>query len=268
MKNKVRIGVLVIMILLLAVMIRAECPLSVVEGEKLNIKWVSSDADNDKLYYSFDGQIGADGVWQTKVGDRGVHWMKGTVNDGMLESDTKFCVNVLPAPIHHYKFVNIKSPIVISDKEITVFEGETVNLNARCTRGKMMVTGWMDSLSKETGYNDAGVHDVSVRCYDGIYRSTNSVKVNVIDVKRSLILTGSKHVTTFEYDTVLFDNNCVDPDGSPVVKVMPLQNVYKKAGEYQALFKCSSRSGKFAQQVIDVTVLKRNNAPMISWQKI
>ena len=270
--NKIsKLLVLGLILLTMAMFVRAEaqkCPVTVREGELVNIKWSTSDVDNDVLYRTFDGPIGLDGTWQTRFGDRGIYQITGTVSDGILTSDTSFCIDVKPGFIRRYQYTEIKSQMLFVDKEVTVKEGEIVELNAVCTRGELVIAGWMDSNVKETGYNDAGEHRVKVSCLNGAEKSSYPVTVKVIDVPRDLELLGTTHYTVLEDDIVVFDNICIDPDGSEVLNIYPFYNVYKKPGEYVDYFKCRTRSGKVGELKLDITVLDRNHAPSITWKQV
>jgi hypothetical protein len=73
---------------------------------------------------------------------------------------------------------------------VEVYETETVVLDAKCTdpNGEdvtITYSGWMDSSTKKTGYDDAGEYEVTVTCSDSSKTSqTAKVKVTVLDKNR------------------------------------------------------------------------------------
>ena len=163
-----------------------KCPLVVMEGEKVEVEWEGTDPDSDigpqgKLTYEFSGVLGEDGTWQTKKGDAGIHQAQAKVFDGEFWDETELCIEVLKS--------NTPSTVT-GDKEVTVYEGETVKLTAKCSDADgdattITYSGWMSSASKVTGYTDAGDYSVSVNCVDPDGEgNTMDVAVHVLNKNR------------------------------------------------------------------------------------
>ena len=73
--------------------------------------------------------------------------------------------------------------------DITVYEGETINIpvDASDREGDELtvtVTGWMNSQTYTTTYDDAGEYTVTVIVSDGEYEAKQTFKVTVLDKNR------------------------------------------------------------------------------------
>ena len=195
----------------------ATCEFQVMEGDKVKIKVTAMDPDKEigpagQLIVTFDDPLNQNGEWQTTKGDAGVHDTGVEVSDGELTDSQKFCIEVLRKNL---------APILSSVSDVTVKEGQTVSLDAKCTddqdaNPKITYRGFMTSDSKEIGFDDAGDHLVTIRCTDkdGEY-DEKTVTVTVEDVNRPPKLDVSD-VEAFAGDTVSIDYNVSDEDGDDV----------------------------------------------------
>ncbi|MFQ5621325.1 MAG: hypothetical protein ACE5FT_05780 [Candidatus Nanoarchaeia archaeon] len=71
------------------------------------------------------------------------------------------------------------------NKDITVNEGDTINLNAKCwdpdeDETTITISGWMTEQTKKLDFGDAGDYGVHVECTDGedTVKADVSIKVN------------------------------------------------------------------------------------------
>jgi hypothetical protein len=154
--------------------------MTVTEGELVKLTIKATDADGDELTYEFTAPLNSDGEWQTRAGDSGVYYPEVTVSDGKTDIVKKLKIVVEPKN---------NKPVLQFIPNIEVDEGETVVLNPRASdddgdRVTYSYSGWMSSNTKETGYQDAGVHKVTVSVTDGISIVTQDVTVTVKDVNR------------------------------------------------------------------------------------
>ena len=86
-----------------------------------------------------------------------------------------------------------KAPILKLEKEITVDEGQTITLTPEVSdpdgdQVTISYSGWMDSTTYETDYDDAGLHTVTVTASDGKVEVTQDVKVTVNDLNRAPVI--------------------------------------------------------------------------------
>lgn len=151
------------------------------EGDKITVKPVAHDADNDKLSFKFSKPLDSDGVWQTKLGDAGTYTVDVTVSDGALDDKTNFKVTV--------QSINRPPVLTVKEAEINVDEGDIVTIHAEATDAdndpvRISYSGWMTSNTYKTNYDDQGVHTVTVTATDGINTVSKDVQVVVRNVNR------------------------------------------------------------------------------------
>lgn len=154
---------------------------TVTENDLITIVPTVEDLDGDEVIVSFSEPFGDEGTWQTSPGDVGVYDITIEASDGEFIVSTNFKLTV----------EDFDDPPVISGAEdITVTETETVQLQitAEDPEGKdvkITISGWMDSMEKETGYQDAGRYEVIILASDGTTNSTETIYVTVEDVNRA-----------------------------------------------------------------------------------
>ncbi|MBI5881211.1 hypothetical protein HZB90_03710, partial [archaeon] len=130
-----------------------------------------------------------DGTWKTKKGDAGAYDTKVTATDG--EKSTSKTVPVI------VKKVN-SAPEITAMSDLTVYEGDTITLKPKIADAdgdKLTVTysGWMNSATKETGYDDAGEYDVKITAADPSGAvATEDVHITVINRNRPPVITKLK----------------------------------------------------------------------------
>ena len=137
-------------------------PQTIKEGQKVSIKPSAKDVDGDNVTYSFDFPLDEKGSWETKVGDAGDYEIKVTANDGELTSEKTFLLTV--------QAVN-RPPVIELDSPITVEEGDVVKLEPTITDAegdevRVSYSGWMNTATKNTGYDDSGDHIVTIAARD------------------------------------------------------------------------------------------------------
>ncbi|MDP7647252.1 MAG: Ig-like domain-containing protein [Candidatus Woesearchaeota archaeon] len=180
------------------------------EGELVqfpNLK--ATDPDGDPITYTFSSPLNERGEWQTKEGDRGSYLVTITASDGQNVVTQDVRVTVVPE--------NYEPELRLSASTISVNEGEEVIITAT-TNDKdgdavgLEIRGWMDSLRKQTDYNDAGTHSVVVIASDGKDSVTEEVTVNVANVNRAPSLTQPPSISVLEGETVIVVPSASDQD--------------------------------------------------------
>lgn len=154
---------------------------NVTEGDMVVLDTKVNDLDGDKVTLKYQEPLDANGKWLTKEGDARDYELAVTASDGKLETTKVAKVTVTPKD---------KPPVLQRMQDITVSEGETVKLkiNALDPNGEDIttkITGWMTTDTYETGFDDQGVHTVTVTVSDGKYEVSQDVKVTVKDVNRA-----------------------------------------------------------------------------------
>lgn len=164
-----------------APVIEAIAPVRIKEGEKVTLNPQATDEDGDVLSFSFSTPFDAQGSWMTERGDAGEYEITVTVNDAYDSASTKFLLTVDPLN---------RAPVITLDSPITANEGDLVTLSPSITDPEgdqftVAYTGWMNTNSKQTGYDDAGNHKVNITATDSNgNKASLEVIINVADVNR------------------------------------------------------------------------------------
>ena len=150
------------------------------EGDLVKLDYFAFDPDKDKLSYSFSKPFNDRGEWLTGNNDAGDYPVTITASDGQLTDTKAFKVTIL----------NINRPPVIKGVgSITVKEGDTISYHpvVSDTDGdavSIFYSGWMNSSTYTTGFDDQGNHVVHVTATDGTNSVTVDSTVTVINVDR------------------------------------------------------------------------------------
>lgn len=156
--------------------------LTVTEEELVEIGVRGVDPDGDAIEYTFSHPLDENGAWQTARGDVGIYEVYITATDGDKSLTKSIVIEVLKAN---------DAPLINIDDEITVFEGETVVLDVTITDADpadeptYSISGWMQTTSKETGFDDAGEYIVTIKATDGKDHVSKDVTIFVKNVNRA-----------------------------------------------------------------------------------
>ncbi len=184
------------------------------EGDLVELKPEAVDPDGDVVFYSFTEPFNENGRWQTQEGDAGQYLVTVTASDGKDDTTQDVLVVIQKGN---------KAPIVECPEEVIVKEGDTVSLDCNIydPEGESVLieySGFMDTSTKETTFDDAGEYTVQVKAGDGEKEETDTVDVKVLDVNRAPEITGvPEQIIATETDVVTLTPTVVDPDGDEVV---------------------------------------------------
>lgn len=153
----------------------------VVEGQKVSIKPVVSDADGDKITVSFSEPLDENGEWFTKIGDEGEYVFDITADDGRDTVTEQFKLVIAPAN---------KAPVLEEIQDVVVEETEVVRFTPLAFDPEgdevtISYSGWMKTNEYTTTYDDAGEYIVTVTASDGEQTSFQHVKVTVLNKNRA-----------------------------------------------------------------------------------
>lgn len=236
------------------------------ETQKIKIGPKSTDPDNDVITYTFSAPFDANGEWQTKVGDAGEYPVTITASDGRMSVVKKLNVIV--------KALN-RAPVIGKITDVTVNEGETISLNPIAVDPDgdaitIAYSGWMNSNTKITGFDDAGVHSITVTASDGKLQDSVPVKVTVNNVNRVPELFPMGDVIALEGDKIQLKAAASDPDGdvvnfkfsTPFDDAGVWQTKEGDAGTYNITITASD--GKLdASRTIKVIINPKNKVPVV-----
>lgn len=239
---------------------------TVTEGEIVSLRdLIAEDPDGDDVEYSYEAPFDEFGLWQTNDGDAGKYLSTITASDGVLTASEQVQVIVVPSN---------KGPVIKCPSTITVVEGETIDLD--CTifdregdEVSYEVSGYMDSLTKETGYDDAGEYEVIVTADDGNKVTVKTIEVTVRDKNRAPTFTKVDKIFANEGDAVRLNIEAEDPDGDKIEFTYPVlfdeNGVWETekgdAGDYDLDVIMSDGDNEVAIPV-EITIEKVNSAPV------
>jgi len=201
---------------------------TVTEGEIASLAFLSAkDPDGDSVEYAYSKPFTSQGLWQTNDGDEGKYLVTVTASDGLLSTTENIQVIVLPSN---------KGPVIDCPTEISVKEGELVDLG--CTiydregdKVSYSITGFMDNMTYQTTYKDAGVHTVVIEATDGNKTNIKIIKLTVENVNRPPEVKKLEPINVKEGDVVKLNIDTKDPDGDKLVIVYPFP--FDKTGVWQ-----------------------------------
>ncbi len=121
--------ILVLVTSLFASALAQTCPITVYEGETVQLLPEGFDPDPEigpagMLLWSFSPPFNMTGAWETQKGQRGVFGFKVTVSDGELTDVENSCVEVLP---------NNRPPVLEPVPEVIVPLGQDANIPVSCS---------------------------------------------------------------------------------------------------------------------------------------
>lgn len=243
----------------------------VTEGDLVdfsNLK--ATDADGDAITYTFSSPLDNTGKWQTEEGDAGEYVVTITASDGKGEVSQKVMILV--------EALNNKPVVVVDD--ITVEEGEEVKIVPQVSDEDgdsltMEYSGWMESDTYTTTFDDAGVYTVKLKVSDGKIIVLTDIIVTVENKNRAPVLANVPDVEVVEGEMVVLDPKADDPDADLITFMFSdlldnsgeWETAEGDAGEYLVTVTASDGDLKDTQGVL-VTVIRANVAPTLSIEDV
>lgn len=225
----------------------------------------ATDSDGDALSYTYSSPLDSSGKWQTEEGDVGQYLVTIIASDGKSEVSQKVMIVV--------EALNRKP--VMAVKDITVEEGETVKIVPQIIDEDgdsvtMEYSGWMDSDTYTTTFDDSGIHTVKLEVSDGKVTVSKDIIITVTNKNRAPVLADVPDVEVVEGEKVVLDYKADDPDGDFITFRFTdsldddgeWQTEEGDAGEYLITVTASDGELKDTQGVL-ITVVKANTAPTL-----
>ncbi|HLP79862.1 MAG TPA: hypothetical protein VK158_04465 [Acidobacteriota bacterium] len=237
------------------------------EGDLIKLrKNLAADPDGDRISYAYSKPFSRDGTWQTQIGDAGLYNVTITATDGKLTTIRNVIIEV----------ISINKAPIITVKDITVDEGDVIELSPVIVDPEndtvtVTISGWMNSTSYRSTFDDAGSHKVTIRATDGTLSSEETVDVTVNNVNRKPQILGFEDITITEGEELILNAQVIDPDGDqikinfskPVLSSGTWQTRKGDAGKYDITL--SASDGEFVvSKSIQATIKSANVAPKIS----
>ena len=151
-----------------------------IEGELIELDLNIYDPDGDDVTVTYSEPFDNEGKWQTERGDAGTYDVVVRATDG--EETTTVTIPVVVE-------VDNQPPVLEVPEVIEVDEGETVFIEVEAydpdgDEVTITFSGWMDSDTYTTNFDDAGTYIVTVTASDGIDQVSKDVTIIVNDVNR------------------------------------------------------------------------------------
>lgn len=154
--------------------------LIVVEGDLVKINAEAEDPEGDEVEITFEDPLDEAGSWQTKAGDVGIYDVEIMASDGKNEVIKTVKI-----------FVKAKNsaPEIKKIDPIVVQETDTIILNPVVSDPdgddvEITYTGWMNTDTKVTTYDDEGEYIVTITASDGENESSLDVTITVLNKNR------------------------------------------------------------------------------------
>jgi hypothetical protein len=183
--------------------------LTATEGDLVTLKLKAVDPDGLPLKYNYGTPFNDQGLWQTEDGDAGKYLVRVSAEDEFSTTSADVLVIINSRN---------KAPIIDCPDEVTVKEGETVNLDCSFFDKEndpitTEYTGWMTSTSYTTNFESSGDHKVQVRAADLNNSALKTIVIHVENVPRAPIFDEHlKDITITEGDIVTLKPKVSEPD--------------------------------------------------------
>ncbi len=249
---------------------RYSAVIEVTEGDLVSLQTSVTDPDGDEVTLSYSPPLDENGEWQTVKGDAGEYDVQVVASDGKDETTALVLLRVFSAN---------SAPVIDGPSTIEVAEGETVDLGVLTIIDPdgddfvVSYSGWMKSSTYRTGFEDAGLHDVTVIAEDTNGNiATKEISVIVTDVNRKPRLRiEDSTIEVIAGETVVIDYTTSDADGDDVT--VTFSEPFDENGEWQTK---EGDEGEYevsviaydgqdeVERIVKVFVLPANNPPVIT----
>ncbi|MBN2880458.1 PKD domain-containing protein [Candidatus Woesearchaeota archaeon] len=238
----------------------------VVEGELVELKPRVTDPDGDPIKLEFSEPLDENGQWYTKEGDAGVYVVTVKADDGQSVSEQKVKIIV---------DAKNKAPVIVIGDELRFAEGDKIVLEPEVSDPEgepvtVSYSGWMNSDSYQTSYDDAGTYSVTILASDGNRESSKKLKIVVDNANRAPVIQKMPKLSVLEGNELVLNPVVSDLDGDNVEVTFEepfdsngkWQTAEGDAGEYKTTV-VASDGDKSAKLSVDIVVESLNKAPVL-----
>lgn len=177
-----------------------------------------------------------------------------------------------------------RAPVIDELPQITVAEGDIVDIQPKYhdpdgDNVKVSYSGWLDSNSYKTTFDDQGVYYVKVAVSDGLLESSGYVKINVLNNNRKPKFLPIRKITAVENETVRIMLAATDDDSGKLkfsITNPPENSVIRdnefiwtppysftdERGSAELEFEVSDGESKASQKAV-IEVINKNQPPII-----
>jgi len=240
------------------------------EGDLIDLEPLVVDPDGDVIELGFTLPFDGEGKWQTEVGDAGFYSIIVTATDGKGNS---FVTDQLTIQVNRKNsppLIDLPDVLTFEEGDLIVLEPVTADPDG--DKVTLTISGWMDSRTYQTTYDDAGTYEVKLRADDGENLVYKLVKIEISDVNREplLSLNFDSKIEVTEGDLIELDVLAEDPDGDslslmygePFDEEGKWQTSDGDAGLYESYVSATDTKAEVTES-FTVNVLKKNVPPVI-----
>lgn len=217
--------------------------ITVTEGDLVSLaKLIAQDPDGDEITYTYSAPFNEFGLWQTNNGDEGKYLVTLTASDGVLSTTEQVRIIVEASN---------KGPVIDCPDYFIVSEGEFIDLP--CTiydregdEVTFAVSGFMDELTYQTTYEDAGEYSVVITATDGAQSTIHEMELFINEQNRPPVVEEIDTLYAEELETVVVNVVATDPDNEPLTVYYPI--LFDEQGKWK------TTRGDAGQYNLEVTV--------------
>jgi VCBS repeat-containing protein len=238
------------------------------EGDLVKLSPKASDAEGDKITFTYSEPLDKNGEWQTKAGDAGEYVVTVTASDGKTTSSKQIKLVV--------KGQN-NAPVIADMADIKVAAGEKVSIDPKVTDADndqvtVKYSGFTDASEFTPSDKDVGEHFVTITASDGKSETKKLVKVTVSLPNRAPVIQKLVPINVKEGALVKVTAAVSDPEDDEVTLAYsePLdskgewQTKAGDAGTYLVTVTATDKSGMQAKETVSIVVESANSAPVIT----
>lgn len=215
------------------------------ENEEVVIEISATDQDGDEIYLSSpnmpNGSVLQENIFTWKPGydTIDVSSITGRILNNFRILSKTFTIgfvaesrnsSVETAALIKVNNVN-RQPVLEDLPPVNVNEGESFYINPKAydpdgTPLKISYSGWIDTNSHATGYEDQGIHYVKVTASDGILETSKFVQININDVNIPPLFDNIPKSSIYEGEKLILELKArdLDNDGVMFSSINPPEN--------------------------------------------
>ncbi|MBI2654391.1 PKD domain-containing protein [Candidatus Woesearchaeota archaeon] len=202
------------------------------ENEEVKITLSANEPDGDEITYSannlpegamLEGNVFA---WKTNFDTVRKEGFVDKVMDKFRVLSKSFYVQFIASSKDKKIIQNIiitvkdvnRAPLIEDMEPIAINEGETLKIVPKAydldeNKITLRYSGFMDSDTFNSGYDDAGIYYVKVTASDGLLETSKFVQINIQQTNRAPLFGKIESVKAMEGDNIAILLNAHDPDG-------------------------------------------------------
>ena len=183
------------------------------EGEGINFEIIASDLNKDPLTYEWklDEELVSKKEsynYKSDYGDAGTHKIIIIIFDGEEELKKEWIINVNKID---------REALLDNIQDITATEGDIIQLdlpNFKKYNLQYEISGRIDKNNyQETGYDDAGIYDITITIKDRSFTYSKTIRIEIIDKDRPPTFKPIANAWLDENQQVTIELEAEDPDG-------------------------------------------------------